>query len=182
MPRIQPNANPNSESQTILTQVQQKLGSVPNVFKTFAQSPAVLNFYWSGSAALASTSISAALREQIALAVAGANRCDYCASAHTAIGKGQNLADGEMSQNLAARSSDTKTQAALTFARKIVDLRGNLSDSDVKAVRDAGYNDGEIAEILTVTSFNIFTNYFNHVAGTEVDFPRISTQEIAKAA
>lgn len=182
MPRIQPTQNPSPKAQEQLAAVKKMLGSTPNIFTTFAHSPAVLGFYLAGSGALAESSISGGLREQIALTVAGANHCDYCASAHTALGKMQKLAEGELAQNLNAKSADSKTQAALTFARKLVDLRGNVSDEDVKAVRDAGFTDGEVLEIVAVTSLNIFTNYFNHVAGTEIDFPLVATSNVAKAA
>ena len=59
----------------------------------------------------------------------------------------------------------------MAFARKIVEDRGHVSDEDVEEVRRAGYTDGEIAEIVANVAMTIFTNYFNHVADTEVDFP-----------
>ena len=180
--RIQPASNPSPEAQKMLEGVQAKLGMVPNIFKTFAHSPAVLESYLNFSGALAKSKLSAAVREQIALAVAGANNCDYCASAHTAIGKMQKLDSAEMTRNLSAQSADAKVQAALTFARQIVDTRGNVNDADVAAVRNAGYSDGEIAEIVAVTSLNLFTNYFNHVMGTENDFPFVSASGAASKA
>jgi len=182
MARIQPNSNPVPEAQEKLDGVKAKLGSVPNIFQTFAHSPAVLDFYIQGSGALGNTSLSAALRESIALTVAGANACDYCASAHTVIGKGAGLSDDEAAQNLHGKSEDSKTQAALNFAALIVEQRGNVNENDVQAVKDAGYSDGEVLEIVAVVSFNIFTNYFNHVADTDVDFPHVSTSDVKKAA
>lgn len=182
MARIQPNSNPAPEAQAQLDGLKEKLGSVPNIFGTFANSPAVLDFYMQGSGALGNTSLSAALRESIALTVAGANACDYCASAHTVIGKGAGLSDDEAGQNLHGKSADAKTQAALDFAALLVEQRGNVNDNDVQAVRDAGYTDGEVLEIVAVVAFNIFTNYFNHVADTDVDFPLVSTSDVSKAA
>ena len=182
MARIQPNQNPSTEVQEKLDGVKAKLGSVPNIFQTFAHSPAVLDFYLQGSGALSGTSISAELRESIALTVAGLNGCDYCASAHTVIGKGAGLSDDEAGNNLHARSADTKTQAALDFVTKLVENRANVTDADVQAVKDAGYTDGEVLEIVAVVAFNIFTNYFNHVADTDVDFPHVSTNDVKKAA
>lgn len=182
MARIEPNQNPAPEAQAQLDGVKAKLGSVPNIFQTFAHSPAVLDFYLQGSGALGNTAISAALRESIALTVAGANACDYCASAHTVIGKGAGLSDDEATHNLHGKSEDAKTQAALDFAALLVEQRGNVNDNDVQALKDAGYNDGEVLEITAVVAFNIFTNYFNHVADTDVDFPLVSAQGIKKAA
>jgi uncharacterized peroxidase-related enzyme len=182
MARIQPNQNPTAEAQAQLDGVKAKLGSVPNIFQTFSHSPAVLDFYMQGSGALGNTSISAALRESIALTVAGLNSCDYCASAHTVIGKGAGLSDDETAQNLHGNSTDAKAQAALDFAALLVEQHGNVNDNDVQAVKDAGYTEGEVLEITAVVAFNIFTNYFNHVADTEVDFPLVSTSEVSKAA
>jgi uncharacterized peroxidase-related enzyme len=182
MARIQPNKTPSTEAQKQLDGVKAKLGSVPNIFQTFAHSPAVLDFYMQGSGALGNTSISAALRESIALTVAGLNGCDYCASAHTVIGGGAGLNADELADNLKSQSGDTKTQAALDFAALLVTDRGNVSDNDVQAVKDAGYTEGEVLEIVAVVAFNIFTNYFNHVADTDVDFPHVSTSGVTKAA
>lgn len=182
MARIQPNQNPAPEAQAQLDGVKAKLGSVPNIFQTFAHSPAVLDFYMQGSGALGKTSINAALRESIALTVAGANACDYCASAHTVIGKGAGLSDDEAAQNLHGNSAEAKVQAALDFAVLLVEQRGNVNDNEVQALKEAGYTDGEVLEITAVVAFNIFTNYFNHVADTDVDFPLVSTDDVSKAA
>ncbi len=174
-------ANAPAQSQPLLAAVKSKLGMVPNLFKTFAHSPAVLQFYLSGSEALAGTSISAALREQIALTTAGENECNYCASAHTLMAKGAGVAAPETAANLRGQSADTKTQAALTFAKVIVAERGRVSDSDLAQVRAAGYSEAEITEIVATVSANIFTNYFNHVADTAVDFPLVNATALETA-
>lgn len=169
-------------AQPMLEAVKKKLGMVPNLFKTFAHSPAVLQYYLNGSEALAGGALSAALREQIALVTAGANTCDYCASAHTLMGKGAGLAAAEMASNLQGRASDAKTQAALTFAAAIVQERGRVSDAHLQAVRAAGFSEAEVVEIVANVAANIFTNYFNHVADTAVDFPMVSSKPLPLAA
>jgi uncharacterized peroxidase-related enzyme len=171
-----------ASAQPMLEAVKKKLGMVPNLFKTFAHSPAVLQYYLSGSEALAGGALSAALREQIALVTAGANTCDYCASAHTLMGKGAGLAATEMASNLQGRASDTKTQTALNFSAAIVQERGRVSDADLQAVRAAGFSEAEVVEIVANVAANIFTNYFNHVADTAVDFPLVSTKPMPLAA
>ena len=154
---------------------------VPNLFTTLSHSSAALNFYVSGVGALSFTKITPALREQLSVAVAGVNSCDYCASAHTLLGKMQKISESEIALNLQCKSTDAKTQAALTFAHKIVELRGHVSDSDVQAVRAAGYGDAEIVEIIAVVCQNIFTNYFNHIAGTVIDFPLVHAPKAVMA-
>jgi uncharacterized peroxidase-related enzyme len=170
-----------ADSKVLLDAVQKKLGVVPNLFKTFAHSPAVLKFYLSQGEALATGVLPAALREQIAIVTAGANQCDYCASAHTLLGKGAGVDATEATANLKGHSSNAKTQAALTFAKAIVEHRGRLTTNQLQAIRAAGFSEAEIVEIIAHVSMNIFTNYFNHIAETVVDFPLVSTAD-AKAA
>jgi uncharacterized peroxidase-related enzyme len=169
-------------AQPMLEAVKKKLGMAPNLFKTFAHSPAVLQYYLNGSEALAGGSLSAAQREQIALATAGANNCDYCASAHTMLGKGAGVAATELASNLQGHSSDAKTQAALSFASAIVQERGRVSDAQLQAVRNAGYSESDVVEIVANVAANIFTNYFNHIAGTVIDFPMVSASPMPLAA
>ena len=173
MPRLKPldpsrAAGPSKE---MLDAVQKKLGKVPNVLRAMAHSPGVLGFYLAGSEALSKCALSPAVREQIALAVGQANGCDYCLAAHTAMGKAAGLDDEAM---LAARrgvGTDPRATAAVVLARKIVQARGDLSDADVAHARKAGLDDAALGEVVAVTCFNVFTNYFNHLNGTDVDFP-----------
>jgi len=173
MARIQP-VDSNSADPIVaelLGSVKKKLGVVPNLVATMANSPAVAKAYLGFSQALAGGTLPAKLREQIALAVAETNGCDYCLAAHTALGKGAGLSDEEACDARRAVADDPRDQAALEFARVIVRDRGVVADEDVEQVRQAGYTDGEIGEIVANVALNLLTNYFNHVAGTEVDFP-----------
>ena len=109
------------------------------------------------------------------MVVGETNNCEYCLAAHTALGKGAGLTEGETCDARRAEANDDKERTALQFARTIVHERGRVSDEDVQAVRQAGYDDGQIAEIVANVALNIFTNYFNHVAETEIDFPMVDT-------
>ncbi len=175
MPRIQPieldKAQPKAKA--LLEGVNKKLGITPNIMKTMAQSPATLEAYLGFGNALSEASISPQLREQIALTVAGENSCGYCASAHTAMGTKLGVDKDELTANLKGLSSDPKTEAALEFARQIVKERGWVSDDDLKRIREAGYSEGEITEIVTTVVQNLFSTYFNHIADTELDFPPV---------
>jgi uncharacterized peroxidase-related enzyme len=146
---------------------------VPNLIRTFANSPAALEGYLNFSGALGGGLLDAKLRERIALTVADANSCEYCLSAHTAIGKMVGLDEDEILTSRKATAADPRTSAALAFAHQIVVKRGEVDDGDVRAVRSAGFSDGEITEIVANVALNVFTNYFNHVAQTVVDFPKV---------
>lgn len=166
-------ATAKGETKILLDAVQKKVGMTPNLIRTIANSTAALKAYLAMGEALSGSRFDARSREAIALAVAGANACEYCASAHTAISKGLKVDDSEIRRRLDGHSADPVLDAALVFARKVVDKRGWVEDEDLRAVRAAGYDDGAIAEIVANVVANIFTNYFNHVAQTEVDFPKV---------
>ncbi len=173
MPRIQPISTDSADAvqKQILDSVKKKMGMVPNIVATMANSPAVANAYLGFSQQLAGGTLSPRLREQLALVVGEENSCDYCLAAHTALGKGAGLSEPETCDARRAEAKDDAERVALEFAQKIVRDRGEVSDDDIHHVREAGYTDGQIAEIVANVALNIFTNYFNHVAGTEVDFP-----------
>lgn len=159
------------ETRQILELVNRKLGTVPNVIATMANSAAVANAYLGFSQALSDGLLPARLREQIALLAGEHNGCNYCLAAHTALAKGVGLKETETLEARLGQSRDRKEQAALAFAGKILDKRGRVSDSDIRAVREAGFNSGEIVEIIANVVLNILTNYVNLVADTEIDFP-----------
>ena len=167
------------KAKQLLEAVQAKLQITPNMTRVMANSPAVLEAYLSFSGALAAGTLGAKLREQIALEVGEQNSCQYCVSAHSAIGKMVGLPDGEIAAARDARSESAKSAAALQFARAIVAKKGLATDADVQAARNAGFTDGEIAEIIAHVALNIFTNYFNNTAAVEVDFPKIALRQSA---
>jgi len=160
-----------AEQQQILANVKKGLGLVPNLVSTLAQSPAAAHAYFAFSGALAKGSLSKQLQEQISLVVGETNACEYCVAAHTLLGGKAGLTPEETLAARAAESANRKTEAALVFAKKIVTERGHVADEDVAGLRQLGFTDGDIVEIVANTALNIFTNYFNHVAGTAVDFP-----------
>ncbi|GAB4124749.1 MAG: carboxymuconolactone decarboxylase family protein [Wenzhouxiangellaceae bacterium] len=166
----------------LLDSIKKKLGVVPNIFATFAHSPAVLEGYLAFSEALAGGVLPASLREQIAIAVAGENSCDYCASAHTALARGAGVSAEEAALNLEGKASDSRVAKILAFARSMVEKRGRLDESELAQLRSAGVSDEELVEILAHVGLNLFTNYFNHIADTEVDFPLIHTGDKRYAA
>ena len=174
-PRITP-VNPaeaNGKTKQLLTAVQAKLGMTPNLMKTLAHSPAALEAYLGFSGALAHGVLDPAFREQLAIAVAQANGCEYCLSAHSTIGKMTGLTAEEIGRSRESHALDPKRDAGLQFAQRAIVRRGDVSDEDVAGLRHAGFNDAEITELIAHIALNIFTNYFNIIARTEVDFSRV---------
>lgn len=158
----------------LLQAVNRQIGSVPNLFRLVANSPAALEGYLGMSGALAKGRLPAPTRERIALAVAQINACGYCLAAHTYLGSHvAKLSDAEIAANRQGRSDDAQADAAVRFAARVATQRGHVSDADVAAVKAAGYDDGQIVEIVQHVALNTWTNYINEVARTVVDFPEV---------
>ncbi|MGC3972532.1 MAG: carboxymuconolactone decarboxylase family protein [Pirellulales bacterium] len=176
--RIQPVevASAEGRTQELFGQIQKRLGKVPNMMKTMAHSPALLEGYLALSNALAQGVLPAQVREQLSLAVSQENDCEYCVSAHSMLGKLAGLKPDQLVAARRGQADDEKTQALLSFALDVVDNRGDVSDEALEAVKDAGASDAEVAEIVGFVALNTLTNYFNQLAQTEIDFPRVSLQ------
>ena len=168
-----------ADRKALLDSVHAAFGTTPNMFRAVANSPAALKSMWSAFGALGGGVIAAKLGEQIAVAVADRNACDYCLAAHTALGRKAGASAEEMQYAQAGESADAKTQAALRFALKLVNDRGQVDDADVRALRTVGFGDEEIVEILAHVALNLFTNYVNVALAVPVDFPAVKLRRAA---
>ena len=171
IPSIQP-TEATGKAKDLLDGVKAKIGMVPNLYRLLAQSPAGLEAVLQFSGALAGGSLDAATRERIALAVANVNGCDYCNAAHGAIAKSLKLPVEEIEANRQGRSTDARADVAIAFARKVAVTRADVSEDDITALRQAGYSDAQIVEIVLNVAANVVTNYVNEAFKTEIDFPR----------
>ncbi|KQW50770.1 MULTISPECIES: carboxymuconolactone decarboxylase family protein [unclassified Roseateles] len=160
-------------SRALLDAVHGAFGATPNMFRAVANSPAALQAMWACFGALGAGRIPAKLGEQIAVAVADRNACEYCLAAHTALGRKAGASPAEMSAAQAGQSADPATLAALQFALKLVEQRGQVGDADIAALKAAGFDDGQIVEILAHVALNLFTNYVNVAFAVPVDFPAV---------
>ena len=158
--------------------IERQLGVVPNMMRTMAQSPRVLEGYLALSGALSRGLLPATLQEQIALAVAEINACNYCLSAHTALGRKAGLSDDQLAASREGRAAEAKANAALQFALAVLEHRGGVGDDELARVRAAGFSDAEIAEIIAHVALNALTNYFNRAADTEIDFPKVAAAQL----
>ena len=172
-------ANAPAASQPLLAQIHGAFGATPNMFRAVANSPAALASLWGSFGALGGGVLSAKLGEQIAVAVADRNQCNYCLAAHTMLGRKAGATADEMTEAQAGRSSDPQTAAALTFALKVVENRANVTDADVAALREVGFSDEAIVEILAHVALNLFTNYVNVAFDVPVDFPGVKLRKAA---
>jgi len=159
-------------AKTLLDAVNDKLGFVPNMTRAMANAPTVLDAYLQFSGVMGKGSLPARVREQIALTVSEENGCDYCLAAHSAIGKMVGLTAEQINDSRLGTAIDPKVAALLGFARKVARTHGHVADADLDEVREAGYDDAAIAEVVAHVALNAFTNFFNNVARTDLDFPK----------
>jgi uncharacterized peroxidase-related enzyme len=156
--------------------VKAKLGMVPNLLATLARSPVALNAYLGLSGTVSAGSFSAAQQEVIALAVGQANGCHYCLSAHTMLGAKAGLSENAILDARQGCGANPLNAALATLSRQITEQRGVLADTDLDAARAAGLNDSQLLEVVAVVVLNLLTNYTNHIAATEIDFPQVALE------
>jgi uncharacterized peroxidase-related enzyme len=170
-------------SRPLLAAVLKQLGVVPNLMKLVGNSPAALEGYLSLNGALAKGKLNTKLRESIALTIAEYNGCDYCLSAHDYLGKNvAKLSQRDIDGARDGRADDSRTNAALVFARRVADSRGRVSDLDIATLREAGFDDAGVVEIVVNVALNVLTNYVNNVALTDIDFPKVEARKAGQVA
>ena len=172
--------NAPGDSKPLFATLKKQLGVVPNLMKLIGHSPAALEGYLSLNGALAKGMLDAKLRESIALTVAEYNGCEYCLSAHDYLGRNvAKLDDADIDAARDGHSRSGRTDAALSFARRVAESRGRVSDTEIAALRNAGFNEAGVIEIVVNVALNVLTNYVNNVAQTDIDFPKVSAKLVA---
>ena len=168
------NETANPEQKKLLDAIQTQLGMVPNFLKVFANSPAALRAFLGLHIIAGEGSLEPQTRERIALALAQQNSCEYCVSAHTAIGSKAGLSRDEISANREGTSKDAKAAIAVKLARSLAEHTGEITTAELIEARDAGYSDADIIEIITHVGLNILTNMIGKASHVDIDFPKIA--------
>ena len=183
MPSIQPLDPRAADPATAqsLAAVKAKLGMVPNLFATLARAPAALQGYLQFSGALGAGQLPMRRREAIALAVAEENACGYCLAAHSALGRMAGMGDADLAAARAGSGTEPGEAALACLARAIVRSGGRPSREELAAFRAQGFGDAELLEVIANVALNVYTNYVNHIAGTEIDFPKVDAIQEAVA-
>jgi alkylhydroperoxidase family enzyme len=169
------------KTRELLEFVQERTGRIPNMIRLMANSPAALGAYLSLAGAFRDAELPARVRDLIAVAVAEAADNGYTLSAVSAVARNGGRGADELNDARSANSADPKIAAALRFAVGIVELRGRVPQSEVLALKDAGYSDGEIGEIVATIVLNLYRSYFSLVAQPEIDFPIVAATERIQA-
>jgi len=167
------------EQRKLLDAIQSQLGMVPNFLKVFANSPAALRAFLGLHGIANEGSLEPQTRERIALALAQQNACEYCLSAHNAIGKKAGLSGEEITANRGGSSHDAKAAIAVKLARSLVEHTGEITTAELIEAREAGYSDADIVEIITHVGLNILTNILGKASRLEIDFPKVALKVAA---
>ncbi|WP_076408498.1 carboxymuconolactone decarboxylase family protein [Shewanella sp. UCD-KL12] len=169
----------NEEQKALLEGIQSQLGMVPNFLKVFANSPAALRAFLGLHGIAGEGSLTAPTRERIALALAEQNACEYCLSAHTALGRKAGLNGDEIEANRAGTSHDAKAAEAVKFAQSLAEHNGDVTNAELLKVREAGYSEAEIVEIIAHVGMNVLTNILGKASQLDIDFPKVSLNKVA---
>ena len=157
----------------IYSQIKKAIGSVPNTYAAIgAHGPAALKAVLAADTVLASGTLTKRDQETIKLVVSGVTGCDYCEAAHSLLGKRAGLKPEELKKiRDGQRTGDAKRDALVRFVRTLAETSGTVSDDDFAAIKAAGYTDAQLVDISLAFATIIFTNVFNRINDTEIDFP-----------
>jgi alkylhydroperoxidase family enzyme len=157
--------------QEIFDATRAKFGKHPLLMSAMTNSTALMNSYLTLFQNLTDGRFSKQLARKIGLAIGEENGCEYCISLLAAVARLQKLTEDDIELARHGKSTDLKEQALLDFVLLVVRHKGDLTDSEVQAVKDAGWSDEDVAEVFGHLILNFLTNYFWKVARTDIDFP-----------
>lgn len=172
----------NETTQEVFAAIEQKVGMLPNLYATMANSPNLLQGFLAFEAILKEGDFSSKENEAIALAVSQENNCNYCLSAHSTIGKMVGYTDEEVIDIRKGTTSDSKLNALLTLTRELTEKRGKASNEAIEAFLSAGYTHKAFAELIGMVAIRSITNYIFSNGDFEIDFPRAIELSEATAA
>jgi Uncharacterized conserved protein len=162
------------ESKPTLDAFSSNIGFTPNMMATFARSPAAFNA-WAVLLGSLSKTLDVKTRDSIGLAVSEVNGCNYCLTVHSFTA--EHMAKLPLDEIILARKGhahEPKRDAAIQFARKVIEYRGQVSDADLKSVLAAGYSEANVIEIVALVAMYSLTNFLNNVFDPDRDFPAVA--------
>lgn len=162
-------------SAEVYAQIKKAVGSVPNTFATIgAHGPAALKTMLAADEVLAAGSLTKADQETIKLLVSSVVGCDYCVAAHSLIGKMAGLAPDALRHIRAGEpTGDAKRDTLIHFVKLLASTSGTLDEGEFVAIKAAGYTDEQLVDISLAIATITFTNIFNRINDTAVDFPAV---------
>jgi uncharacterized peroxidase-related enzyme len=160
----------------VYAQIKKAAGSVPNTFAVIgAHGPAALRAVLQAEGVLGNGTLSKQDQETVKLLVSQIAGCDYCVAAHTALGKMTGLSSDVLAKVRAEQpTADAKRDALVRFVSILQRTSGTLPEEELNAIKAAGYTNEQIVEICLAIALTTFTNAFNRLNDTKLDFPKVS--------
>jgi alkylhydroperoxidase family enzyme len=157
-------------AKTCLEAARKNLGVIPNLERTMAGAPALLEAYVRTWELFDETSLTPIERQVVYQTANFENECEYCVPWHTMLSKlarmdphdVQALRDG-------APLKDAKLEALHRFARAMIVNRGKIPPCDLDAFLAAGYTPQHALEVILGLAIKTMSNYTNSIAGTPLD-------------
>lgn len=178
MPRIPTPALNSATGATaeIYAQIRKAVGTVPNTYAAIgAHGPAALKAMLQADGVLAAGTLSRQELEAIKLAVSVAAGCDYCVAAHSLLGKMAGLQPETLRQIRAGEpTGDVRRDALLRFVLGLTQSSGTLDTAEFAAIKAAGFTDAQLVEVSLAIAVTSFTNVFNRINDTTLDFPAVA--------
>ena len=145
-------------------------GFVPNLIGVLAESPVAVKAYLTIGAIFEKSSFSLTERQVVLLTVSRYNECHYCIAAHSTAAEMQKVPSEVID---AIRNDEPiaiyKLEALRVFTAAVVDKRGWVSDQDLNAFFEAGYEKQQVLEVIVGIAMKTLSNYVNHISDTPVD-------------
>jgi uncharacterized peroxidase-related enzyme len=173
VPNLEADTGPSGQ---VYAQIKKAIGSVPKTFEAIAaHGPTALKSMLAADAVLAAGNLTKRDQEVTKLVVSDASGCDYCVAAHNYLAGLIGVTAGALKHIREGQpTGDAKLDALVRFVRKLAQSSGTVSDEDFAAIKAAGYSDAQLVDISLAFATTIFTNVFNRINDTEIDFPAVA--------
>jgi AhpD family alkylhydroperoxidase len=148
-----------------------KRGPLGPMIRGMANSSALLRGYLELSRAMKRSHLDRRVSERVSLAVQEWLGCDYCLEAHTAAARGVGLSDTDITLARQGTATDPKIAALVAFGQQIAVAPSEVSDAHVDELRELGWRDEQIADVVGLVALNTLTGSFNLVAGIHSTTP-----------
>ena len=167
----------------VYAQIKKAVGNVPNTYAAIgAYRPDALRAILLADSVLAAGALSRRDQETIKLVISGVAGCDYCVAAHSLLGKLAGLKPDELKNIRDGKpTDDARRDALIRFVRVLAESSGTVSNEEFAAIKAAGYSDAQLVDISLAFATIVFTNVFNRINDTAIDFPPVAQATAARS-
>jgi alkylhydroperoxidase family enzyme len=163
------------KAQELLSQFDKSMGLTPNILKQMANSPAALEAFLAAREILSNGVLSPKMRALVGILIAETYSCEYLLAARCEMARKAGISEEDLKLARRQTSTDPKEDVGLNFVRNVILRHADISPANLAEVKEAGYSDGEIVELIAQTSINLWAYYLIQIAQPALDFPKLPT-------